>query len=342
MAQIDQNMQKEKNTDTLLGAHPIHYSGHRLYIATMSIVVNHLQKNYGDQVAVNQISFEAVAGRITGFLGPNGAGKSTTMKIICGYLLPTAGDVSVCGHSVVREALKAKSKIGYLPESNALYTDLYIREYLHFIAGVYRLKNAKHRVETVMHQVGLHPEASKKIGQLSKGYKQRVGLAAAIIHDPEVLVLDEPTSGLDPNQIVEIRAVINSLASNKTVLMSTHILQEVQALCQQVVIINRGSLVANDSLENLSALPGRQVVRVSFAEPLEAEWLRRLPSVTRVEQQNAQTWQIEASDPGLARREIMQLAIAENLNVVSIQQGSSLEEVFRSLTENNLAPLIPD
>ncbi len=219
----------------------------------MSIVVNNLVKIYGEQKAVNGISFKVNKGEIVGFLGPNGAGKSTTMKMITGYLQPSGGEALVCNIKVNDQSTETKQKIGYLPESNALYFDMYVREYLGFIAEVHHIENPKSKIESVIEQVGLTPEAHKKIAQLSKGYKQRVGLAAALIHDPEVLILDEPTSGLDPNQIIEIRNVIKELGKNKTVLFSSHIMQEVQALCERVIIINKGTIVADDKLSNLQS-----------------------------------------------------------------------------------------
>jgi ABC-2 type transport system ATP-binding protein len=220
----------------------------------MSIEVINLLKVYGEQKAVDHISFKAGKGQIIGFLGPNGAGKSTTMKIITGYLQPSGGEAFVCGIPVSRDPIGIKRKIGYLPEHNALYPDMYVREYLGFIAGLHHIPNRKARIDEVIELTGLAAERKKKIGQLSKGYKQRVGLAAALIHDPEVLILDEPTSGLDPNQIVEIRSVIKNQGKEKTVLFSTHILQEVEALCDRVIIINKGSIAADDSLDGLQAL----------------------------------------------------------------------------------------
>lgn len=217
----------------------------------MSIEVQHLSKHYGDQKAVNQISFKANAGRILGFLGPNGAGKSTTMKMLTGYLSPTSGKVEVNGKNVQEEPIQVKRLIGYLPENTPLYADMYVREFLAFVAETYALGNVAQKVEDVIKQVGLTQEQHKKIGMLSKGYKQRVGLAQAIIHQPEVLVLDEPTSGLDPNQLSDIRALIKNLGKNKTVIISTHIMQEVEALCDDIIIINKGSLVANSSAEEL-------------------------------------------------------------------------------------------
>lgn len=217
----------------------------------MSIEIKGLTKIYGTQKAVNDISFTAEKGGVLGFLGPNGAGKSTTMKMITGYLTPNSGTIKVCGIDVISDPLVAKRKIGYLPEANPLYYDMYVKEYLSFIAGVHGLKNINQSVADALELTGLGPEAYKKTGQLSKGYKQRVGLAAALIHDPEVLILDEPTSGLDPNQIIEIRNVIREQGKQKTILFSSHILQEVQAICERVIIIDRGSIVADDLVNNL-------------------------------------------------------------------------------------------
>ncbi|GAC1438868.1 MAG: gliding motility-associated ABC transporter ATP-binding subunit GldA [Sediminibacterium sp.] len=221
--------------------------------AGMSIVVHQLTKQYGEQKAVNHISFTADKGEIVGFLGPNGAGKSTTLKMITGYLQPDEGTAVVCGIDVSKDPVAVKKKIGYLPEANPLYPDMYVREYLDFIAGVHRITNRKQEIEKVIRLTGLTDESKKKIGQLSKGYKQRVGLSAALIHSPEVLILDEPTSGLDPNQIIEIRNVIKEQGQTRTVLFSSHILQEVQAICTRVIIIHQGRIVANDTLASLQA-----------------------------------------------------------------------------------------
>lgn len=217
----------------------------------MSVVVRNLAKHYGEQKAVNQISFEAKPGRILGFLGPNGAGKSTTMKMLTGYLQPTSGQAEIAGKDMQLEPLEIKKLIGYLPENTPLYLDMYVREFLGFVAETYGLKNRSQRVEDVIKLVGLTQEQHKKIGMLSKGYKQRVGLAQAIIHQPQVLILDEPTSGLDPNQLADIRALIKNLGKDKTVIISTHIMQEVEALCDDVIIINKGALVANASIADL-------------------------------------------------------------------------------------------
>ncbi|MBN8837301.1 MAG: ATP-binding cassette domain-containing protein [Sphingobacteriia bacterium] len=217
----------------------------------MSIVVSNVLKQYGVQKAVDHISFKIQKGEIVGFLGPNGAGKSTTLKMITGYLLPNEGAISVCGVDVLTNSITAKKKIGYLPESNALYYDMYVKEYLEFVAKVHQVPNLRAQISGSVELTGLQAEQHKKIGQLSKGYKQRVGLAAALIHHPEVLILDEPTSGLDPNQIIEIRNVIKEQGRDKTVLFSSHILQEVEAICDRVIIIHKGNIVADDRLENL-------------------------------------------------------------------------------------------
>lgn len=217
----------------------------------MSISVKNLSKHYGQQKAVNEISFEAKPGRILGFLGPNGAGKSTTMKMLTGYLQPTSGNAEIAGKDIQVEPLEVKKQIGYLPENTPLYMDMYVREFLSFVAQTYGLSDIAKRVEEVIQQVSLTQEQHKKIGMLSKGYKQRVGLAQAIIHQPQVLILDEPTSGLDPNQLSDIRELIRNLGKNRTVIISTHIMQEVEAICDDVIIINKGVLVANSSIDEL-------------------------------------------------------------------------------------------
>jgi ABC-2 type transport system ATP-binding protein len=256
------------------------------------------------------------------------------MKIVTGYLLPDAGNAKVCGIDVSENPIEAKNKIGYLPEANPLYYDMYVKEYLLFVAGVYAVANKQAAINRTIEMAGLTPESKKKIGQLSKGYKQRVGLAASLIHDPEVLILDEPTSGLDPNQIIEIRNVIKEQGKNKTVLFSTHILQEVQAICDRVIIINKGELVADDTLNNLQKNNKSNIVRVSFKESLETEWLQRLPAVTTASKENNNTWQLLTSDPADARKQLLELALRENLNIVSLQtEGNNLEEIFRTLTQ---------
>lgn len=303
----------------------------------MSIEVTQLTRLYGEQKAVDNITFKVGKGEIVGFLGPNGAGKSTTMKIITGYLQPDQGSTIVCGIDVQKQPLESKKKIGYLPEANPLYYDMYVREYLDFVADVHGVSDKKQKIEEAIETVGLTLESKKRVGQLSKGYKQRVGLAAALIHDPEVLILDEPTTGLDPNQIVEIREVIKKLGQHKTVLFSSHILQEVEAICDRVVIINRGKLVADDTLSNLrTQTSGNEVLKVSFREPLEAAWLERLSSVRSVNKISTHEWELTCTNVQDAKRQLLELALQQNLNIVSLQSGGqSLEEVFRALTNNN-------
>src|SRR5688572_7049121 len=306
----------------------------------MSIEVKNLLKEYGEQKAVNNISFKVNKGEIVGFLGPNGAGKSTTMKIITGYLHQSGGEAYVCGLNVADQPLEVKKKIGYLPELNALYYDMYVREYLAFVAEVHQVDKKKERIENVISLTGLTIEARKKIGQLSKGYKQRVGLAAALLHDPEVLILDEPTSGLDPNQIIEIREVIKKQGKDKTVLFSSHILQEVEAICDRVIIINKGELVAD---ERLSALQSKskesQTVIVQFKENVDKHLLERIKDVTSIEQVTASnlksgSYRIQTSNPEVFRKQILELSLQHNLNIVSLQSESqSLEDVFRALTQ---------
>jgi len=301
----------------------------------MSIEVNNLLKIYGEQRAVNNISFKVGKGEIVGFLGPNGAGKSTTMRIITGYLQATGGNASVCGINVSENPLETKKKIGYLPEQNALYYDMYVKEYLAFIAEVHNMDHKQQAINKVITTVGLSLESKKKVGQLSKGYKQRVGLAAALIHDPEVLILDEPTSGLDPNQIIEIREVIKQQGTDKTVLFSSHILQEVEAICDRVIIINKGKLVADDQLANLQkSNKNNHAVIVQFKENIDRDLLQNISGVSTIEQPAASMFKLQTPNPEVVRKQILELALLHNLNIVSLQsEEQSLEDVFRSLTQ---------
>ena len=300
----------------------------------MSIEVKGLVKIYGEQRAVNAISFTVSKGEIVGFLGPNGAGKSTTMKIITGYLGQDEGEVLVCEIPVKDQPLETKKKIGYLPEANPLYPDMYVREYLDFIADIHGIADKKTRIEEVISLVGLTVESKKRLGQLSKGYKQRVGLAAALLHDPEVLILDEPTSGLDPNQIIEIRDVIKALGANKTVLFSSHILQEVEALCDRVVIINKGQLVADSSLQQLRSAGSRaDIIRVALRESPAIADLERLSGVASVKRLAGGEWELETQQPDEVKKQLLELALQNNWNIVSLQsENRSLEEIFRQLT----------
>lgn len=302
----------------------------------MSVEVKNLLKKYGEQKAVNNISFNINKGEIVGFLGPNGAGKSTTMKIITGYLQQTGGEAYVCGINVAEQPLETKKKIGYLAELNALYYDMYVREYLAFVAEVHQVKNPESRIKNVIETVGLQVEANKKIGQLSKGYKQRVGLAAALIHDPEVLILDEPTSGLDPNQIIEIREVIKKQGQNKTVLFSSHILQEVEAICDRVIIINKGMIVADDKLSNLQkGNKDSHTVIIQFKEKIDKTLLARFNQVARTEEAENNIFKLHTSAPESVRKQLLEMALEQQLNIVSLQSETrSLEDIFRSLTQS--------
>ena len=300
----------------------------------MSIEVKNLLKVYGEQKAVNNISFTVKKGEIVGFLGPNGAGKSTTMKIITGYLQQSGGEAYVCGINVAEQPLETKKKIGYLPELNALYYDMYVREYLSFVAEVHQIENKSSKIESVIDLTGLKIESKKKIGQLSKGYKQRVGLAAALIHEPEVLILDEPTTGLDPNQIVEIREVIKKQGLNKTVLFSSHILQEVEAICDRVIIINKGNIVADDNLVNLKK--GRKELnelKLTLKETVPPDIFE---GISDKEQLNATTWSFKTDNADVLKRRLMEIALQKNLTIVNWEtsNGGSLEEVFRELTKS--------
>lgn len=300
----------------------------------MSINVSNLTKIYGKQKAVNDITFSVGNNEIVGFLGPNGAGKSTTMKIITGYLTPESGDAIVNEIDVKTNPLEAKKQIGYLPEGNPLYYEMYVREYLEFIADIHHLKpGIKKRIEEVIDLTGLRLESNKKTGQLSKGYKQRVGLAAALIHDPKVLILDEPTTGLDPNQIIEIRQLIKDLGKNKTVLFSSHILQEVESICDRVIIINKGNIVADDSLMNLqSANKTSQVILVQFGKNIDINLLKNLEGVEKVEEISNQ-YHIQTKDPEKVKKLLLEFSLQNNVDIISLQsKNTSLEEVFRNLT----------
>lgn len=299
----------------------------------MSIEVSNLSKYYGEQAAVNSISFKIGKGEIVGFLGPNGAGKSTTMKMITGFIPATEGTIMVCGKEVSIDSIETRKHIGYLPENNPLYLDMYVKEYLEFVGNIYKIKNVRERVKEMIQLVGLEVEQNKKIGMLSKGYRQRVGLAQAIIHNPDVLILDEPTSGLDPNQLVEIRELIKRIGKEKTVMLSTHILQEVEAICDRVIIIRRGNLVADDLSSNLQHETDVQVVYVEFEGAVNKNLLNKIENVTKVEKVGDSSYLIEAADGDL-RRSIAQFAQQNNLLVLTLRiEEKSLEEVFKALTK---------
>lgn len=299
----------------------------------MSIEVKNLFKYYGDQAAVRDVSFSIAKGEIVGFLGPNGAGKSTTMKILTGFISASSGEVNVCGLPVDVDSLNTRQKIGYLPEHNPLYLDMYVKEYLEFVGKTYKVKDLKNRVNEMIKAVGLDVEQNKKLGALSKGYRQRVGLAAAIIHDPEVLILDEPTSGLDPNQLVEIRELIKKIGKSKTVMLSTHIMQEVEAICDRVVIINKGQIVADDTASHLQIDLSHQTVYAEFDGEITKSTLSKIKYVRKVEKVT-NGWLIETTDDVDLRKILAKYAQENNLLILTMKtEEKSLEEVFKELTK---------
>ncbi len=300
----------------------------------MSLVISELTKLYGSQKALDKVSLTAEKGEILGFLGPNGAGKSTTMKIVTGFVKADTGTITINGISAQDHPKKVSQIIGYLPEHNPLYLDMYIREFLGFIGGLYGMsgKNLTHRITELIELCGLQVEAHKKIHQLSKGYRQRVGLAKALIHDPEVIILDEPTTGLDPNQLVEIRKLIKDVSKDKTLILSTHVMQEVEAICEKVVIINKGKIVASDYLRNLKADKGAHILELETEEALETEWFSHLGEVKK---QGRNKIVITVLDSSQSRKEIQQIIQNHNLTLVSMQQKEkNLESIFHQITQN--------
>jgi ABC-2 type transport system ATP-binding protein len=299
----------------------------------MSIEVKNLFKYYGDQAAVKDVSFTVSKGEIVGFLGPNGAGKSTTMKILTGFISASSGEVKICGLPVDVDSLNTRQLIGYLPEHNPLYLDMYVKEYLEFVGKIYHIKNVKERVNEMIKAVGLDVEQNKKLSALSKGYRQRVGLAAAIIHDPEVLILDEPTSGLDPNQLVEIRELIKKIGKSKTVILSTHIMREVEAICDRVLIINKGQIVADNTASELQSDQSHQTVYAEFEGTVSKATLAKINHVRKVEKV-MNGWLLETTDDVDLRKVIAQYAQQNNLLVLTLKtEGKTLEEVFKELTK---------
>lgn len=301
----------------------------------MSVKVSHLLKIYDAQRAVDDVSFEARKGEVLGFLGPNGAGKTTTMKIITGYLPQSGGKAEVCGFDVAEQALEARARVGYLPEHNPLYRDMYVREYLDFTAGMHRMTNIRKRVDEMVERTGLTTHRHKQIGELSKGYRQRVGLAQAMLHDPEVLILDEPTSGLDPNQIVEIRQLIKDLGKEKTVILSTHILGEVEAVCDRAIIINKGKLVADAPIQELKQrFTGQSIVTAEFAENADRNLLAKIKNVQSVKNTGPNQWQLTAPSDKDIRAEVFAFAVANKLTLLELRKETySVEEVFQQLTK---------
>ena len=299
----------------------------------MSIEVNNLFKYYGQQAAVNDVSFSVKQGEILGFLGPNGAGKSTTMKIITGFIPSHSGEVTVCGLKVDVDNLEARKLIGYLPENNPLYLDMYVKEYLEFVGGIYKINKLKSRVNEMIDAVGLGIEQNKKIGALSKGYRQRVGLAQAIIHDPKVLILDEPTSGLDPNQLVEIRELIRTIGQQKTVMFSTHIMQEAEAICDRLVIINKGRIVANEKALSLQEKNEEQTSYIEFDQVVSKTQLAKIVGVKKVEAVK-NGWLVSSDQKIDLNKEIALHAQQEGWLILTLKtEKKTLEEVFRNLTK---------
>jgi ABC-2 type transport system ATP-binding protein len=302
----------------------------------MSIVVHGVTKLYGEQKALDNVSFEVKTGEIVGFLGPNGAGKSTMMKIITGFIPASSGHVIVNGLEAGTDNQEVKKQIGYLPENNPLYPEMYVREYLGFVASIYNSgKQGKKQIDNIIEVTGLIPEQKKKIGSLSKGYRQRVGLAQALIHNPAVLILDEATTGLDPNQIVEIRNLIKEAGKEKTVMLSTHIMQEVEAICDRVIIIDNGVIVANEEKTNIYSIIKRhkQIIEVEFDKDIRESSLAGIPNVSTVSQIKNNLWRIEAEGDNDIRPALFSFAVTNNLTVLSLRkQENNLEEIFRHLT----------
>jgi ABC-2 type transport system ATP-binding protein len=305
----------------------------------MSVEVIGLNKVFGEQYAVRDASFAVRKGEVLGFLGPNGAGKSTTMKIITCFIPPTSGTVKVCGYDVENDSMEVRRRIGYLPEHNPLYRDMYVKEYLQFVARLHKVPRPDQRAGEMIERTGLTLERNKIIGALSKGYRQRVGLAQAMLHDPDVLILDEPTSGLDPNQLVEIRNLIKHLGEEKTVIFSTHIMQEVQALCNRVVIINRGQIVADDPIEALSArVSGRVFLTLEFAGPVQEKDLKSLPHLLDVQALGQNKWKLTTDSAHDIRPDIFRLAGERKWPLLEVhRETASVENIFQELTRAKTA-----
>lgn len=300
----------------------------------MSIIVENISKLYKTQKAVDHVSFQVNENEIVGLLGPNGAGKSTMMKIITCYIPPTSGKVKVCGFDIHDQSLEVRKQIGYLPEHNPLYLDMYVKEFLAFVGGLYKVKNIEKRVKEMIDMTGLQVEQGKKIGALSKGYRQRVGLAQAMIHDPKVLIMDEPTTGLDPNQLEEIRGLIKKLGKEKTVMLSTHIMQEVEAVCDRVIIINEGKIVADDKTQNLKQQKIHQIINVEFDNAIDVKILESISGVERVAKVSGNTYRIIASDEKDIRKDIFNAAVQNNIGVLTLtKEEQKMEDVFKELTK---------
>lgn len=300
----------------------------------MSIEVSEISKQYGQQKALDQVSFSVGKGSITGFLGPNGAGKSTMMKILTCFIPQSSGTAKVCGYDVYENSYEVKQQVGYLPEHNPLYLDMYVKEYLAFAAGIHKLKNIERRVNEMVEITGLTLEQRKKIGALSKGYRQRVGLAQALIHNPQVLILDEPTTGLDPNQLVEIRSLIKELGKEKTVLFSTHILQEVKAICDNIIIINKGKIVANSDAKSLQVgTNNTSLLSLELDTEVAVQVMKGISGVLELTKMDGNKWQLSFDKDNDIRQAIMQFAVQNKLTILSMKiEEQSLEDIFQKLT----------
>ena len=301
----------------------------------MSIIVKNITKTFGKNKALDNVSFEIQPGRIVGLLGPNGAGKSTMMKIITCFIPPTSGEVIVNGFDIFEQSIEVRKRVGYLPENNPLYLDMYVKEYLSFIAGTHHLGNqTKERIAEMIDITGLRSEQNKKISALSRGYRQRVGLAQALIHNPEVLILDEPTSGLDPNQLLEIRNLIKEIGKEKTVMLSTHIMQEVEAICDRAIIIDNGKIVADDLTSNLAKISSKtQIINVEFNAPVKKQLLKSIQGIKELKNLRDNIWLIESDTDKDIRPDIFKFAVENNLTVLSMsKEEKTLEEVFQELT----------
>jgi ABC-2 type transport system ATP-binding protein len=300
----------------------------------MSIIVNNISKLYGTQKALNNVSFEIGKNEIVGFLGPNGAGKSTMMKILTCYIPATEGSAKVCGFDTNEQSIEVRKQIGYLPEHNPLYLDMYVKEFLEFIGNLYNVKHVKERVKEMIETTGLQIEQNKKIGALSKGYRQRVGLAQAIIHDPKVLIMDEPTTGLDPNQLEEIRELIKKLGKEKTVMLSTHIMQEVEAVCDRVIIINKGEIVANEQTQSLQKNTTKQIITVEFDKEVLVSHIKNIEGVEDAVLIEKNTWKIISNIDTDVRKSIFNYAVTHDISILTInKEEQKLEDVFKQLTK---------
>lgn len=299
----------------------------------MSIQVNSICKTYGNQKALDMVSFEIGSNEIVGFLGPNGAGKSTMMKILTCFIPPTSGQAKVFGFDIINESIEVRKQIGYLPEHNPLYLDMYVREFLEFVGGLHKISKIKNRVKEMIEVTGLQAEQTKKIGALSKGYRQRVGLAQAMIHNPKVLILDEPTTGLDPNQLEDIRFLIKNLGKEKTVMLSTHIMQEVEAICDKVIIINQGIIVANDETKNLQKNNIKQIITVEFDKSISIQLLQSIPNINQSIHLHNNTWQLISNSKNDIRKDIFDFAVSNQLSVLTLnKEEQKMEDVFKQFT----------